>query len=514
MTSRYRFGFFVGTLALIGCDDARYAGPIPYRDHERMAKDLADKPKLQATIRKTLKDLYGEDLRHIKVPDDSGLRDGGIYLANSRRVGETLEPIVERDPVSGRSRPVEGGYGLYRKHCLHCHGVAGAGDGPTAAYLYPRPRDYRPGIFKFTSTNPVNAKPTRDDLRKILLYGLHGTSMPGFEAIMNPSQVEQVIDYITFLSIRGETERYLIDEATNASDSDAETALAPDLVQEVVSKVTSSWKEAESQVVNPSARRVASTRESIARGRDYFLGANTSGPKLECVGCHGASGKGDGGAFIEPEIFNDVVFRQQWPLDQAIDRFYRAERDKAEAAEHGHQRKAIKPDPEGVAKFLADNPAFVGHLRKKRGLMAELPEKDFAEKSKADAPALTAAARKLLPNLDDPEFRVFLLAKMDLWAKSLDFWEDPLRPANLIEGRYKGGRRPLDLYWRLAKGINGAKMPAHAGILSDDQIWDLVNFLLALPDEPELLPESSPKPARPTAMATSHGMTRPIRARD
>ena len=53
---------------------------------------------------------------------------------------------------------------------------------------------------------------------------------------------------------------------------------------------------------------------------------------------------------------------------------------------------------------------------------------------------------------------------MDLWTKSLDVWDNPLRPANLIEGTYKGGRRPLDLYWRIAKGINGAKMPAHAGI--------------------------------------------------
>ena len=33
-----------------------------------------------------------------------------------------------------------------------CHGSSGAGDGPTAAFLYPRPRDYRRGLFKFTST--------------------------------------------------------------------------------------------------------------------------------------------------------------------------------------------------------------------------------------------------------------------------------------------------------------------------------------------------------------------------
>ena len=50
------------------------------------------------------------------------------------------------------ARPQEGGYAIYRKNCLHCHGVSGAGDGPTAPFLYPLPRDYRKGIFKFTST--------------------------------------------------------------------------------------------------------------------------------------------------------------------------------------------------------------------------------------------------------------------------------------------------------------------------------------------------------------------------
>ena len=52
----------------------------------------------------------------------------------------------------GEAEPQAGGYAIYRKNCLHCHGVSGAGDGPTAPFLYPIPRDYRKGIFKFTST--------------------------------------------------------------------------------------------------------------------------------------------------------------------------------------------------------------------------------------------------------------------------------------------------------------------------------------------------------------------------
>jgi len=117
---------------------------------------------------------------------------------------------------------------------------------------------------------------------------------------------------------------------------------------------------------------------------------------------------------------------------------------------------------------------------------------------------VVAAARKALPDLDDPDFRAFLVAKYDLWTRgSLDEWGNPLRPANLLDGVYKGGRRPLDLYWRISKGINGAKMPAHSNLLTDDQIWDLVNFVLAVPDEPELLRASSPAPPRPAAVAAS-----------
>ena len=132
---------------------------------------------------------------------------GGIYLAN-RAVSRRARRDVPHDPStrgpSGRSSQ-EGGHGLYRRHCLHCHGVSGAGDGPTARSSIPRPRDYRKGLFKFTSTR-TGAKPTRDDLRKTIRNGLHGTSMPAFEALMSPAEIEQVIDYTIFLSMRGETE--------------------------------------------------------------------------------------------------------------------------------------------------------------------------------------------------------------------------------------------------------------------------------------------------------------------
>ena len=78
-----------------------------------------------------------------------------------------------------------------------------------------------------------------------------------------------------------------------------------------------------------------------------------------------------------------------------------------------------------------------------------------------------------------------------------DSWGTIVRGRNLYEGVYRGGRRPIDLYYRIHGGIEGAGMAAYKGIKGDlnpemlgltaaefeqlDPIWDIVNFLRALP---------------------------------
>ena len=52
---------------------------------------------------------------------------------------------------------------------------------------------------------------------------------------------------------------------------------------------------------------------------------------------------------------------------------------------------------------------------------------------------------------------------------------------NLTTGVFRGGRRPIDLYYRIHSGINGSNMTAFGKALKPDQIWDLVNFLEILP---------------------------------
>lgn len=62
-----------------------------------------------------------------------------------------------------------------------------------------------------------------------------------------------------------------------------------------------------------------------------------------------------------------------------------------------------------------------------------------------------------------------------------DAWATLVRPANLTTGVYRGGRRPIDIYYRIHSGINGSGMLMLGKNLEPDQIWDVVNFVRILP---------------------------------
>lgn len=62
-----------------------------------------------------------------------------------------------------------------------------------------------------------------------------------------------------------------------------------------------------------------------------------------------------------------------------------------------------------------------------------------------------------------------------------DEWGTIVRPLDLTVGTFRGGRRPVDLYWRIHSGINGAGMTAFGKTLKSEDIWDLVNFMQVLP---------------------------------
>ncbi len=63
-----------------------------------------------------------------------------------------------------------------------------------------------------------------------------------------------------------------------------------------------------------------------------------------------------------------------------------------------------------------------------------------------------------------------------------DIWGHQVKPRNLMQGVFRGGRRPIDLYYRLYGGITASKMPAF-NTAEPELLWDTVNYVLHIPYE-------------------------------
>ncbi len=190
--------------------------------------------------------------------------------------GTFEDPKLFTDP--GRaSSTLKVGQAVYQKRCVQCHGVSGDGNGPAARYLYPKPRDYRKGLFKFTSTES-GSRPLKEDLVHIVQRGIRGTSMPSFK-LLPENEISSVIDYVLVLSQRGELEEQIAFRAELEEEVNPE-AIKDDLVPLVISR----WKEAQQKRVTPLTPQPVFTSEHVAAGRDVFL-------KL-CSKCHGEDGRG------------------------------------------------------------------------------------------------------------------------------------------------------------------------------------------------------------------------------
>lgn len=195
---------------------------------------------------------------------------------------------------------------MYRQQCLHCHGNEGGGDGPTAAYLVPRPRDYRQGKFKRVTVDR-NGRPTRGDLFTILNEGIYGSAMPNFKRFSR-GELEGLVDYVRLLSMRGENELML---ALSTLDSDNGDVPLGD-VEETYSLIWSKWQAAEDKVIQLEGdvlRAENATPERIEHGRELFIGTVAN-----CATCHGEDARGEGEAVYEDiasvdEDGNDIVER-------------------------------------------------------------------------------------------------------------------------------------------------------------------------------------------------------------
>jgi mono/diheme cytochrome c family protein len=224
----------------------------------------------QQTIANVLVAMYGTPDEPFVLPD----------------TGLDLEKLkVAAGPVRSDQFGKEGG--LYRRHCAHCHGTTGDGMGPTAMILNPYPRDYRQGKFKFKATERA-AKPTDIDLERIVRHGITGTAMPAFGLLSDP-QIKALVEYVKYLSIRGQTEIALVNAIADLSEGDKLDTSRAMLVDEILQPIVDSWKAANESIVNPEPKPVVELAKSIAQGRELYYGA-----KANCVKCHGPGALGDG----------------------------------------------------------------------------------------------------------------------------------------------------------------------------------------------------------------------------
>jgi mono/diheme cytochrome c family protein len=270
--------------------------------------------------------------------------------------GTPAEPKLKTDE-DGLNPSILKGSRLYRVQCMYCHGFGGAGNGPSAASFNPRPRDYRRGAFKWKST-AQSQKPTRDDLFRVVHDGISGTSMPPFK-LLPDEEIRQLVEYVIYLSTRGEVEYRLLHQAMLAPDKESEMKEFLDdfngNMDAELNKASEGWRKAKALAVKGTRpdgdRDPAKFEASLQRGRELYLGA-----KAGCVKCHGVDGSGNRftagagqpadeirdvwGNIVQPRNFAEGVFRGgRTPVD-----IYRRIHQGIPASNMPGAEKTLKPE--------------------------------------------------------------------------------------------------------------------------------------------------------------------------
>lgn len=261
----------IAAVFILSCSCSR---PLAFRLNTEGRDPKGISPSQKEALTSTLEDFFG-------TPDQ---------VATPRGVALNLDALHRSAGPLGRNlQRVE--RGLYRKHCANCHGITGDGAGPFARFFNPYPRDFRKGVFKYTSTI-LGAKPTDEDLEKIIRQGMPGTGMPSYKQLPD-DEIKSLVEYVKYLSIRGETELYL---ARLVLDENELLPLSrQDVLEDAVLPVAESWDlprtEPDVWVIKPQRPNWDSQQLQAAIDRGKMIYRE---PRAQCVTCHGPEGRGDG----------------------------------------------------------------------------------------------------------------------------------------------------------------------------------------------------------------------------
>jgi DMSO reductase family type II enzyme heme b subunit len=166
----------------------------------------------------------------------------------------------------------------YDAWCTSCHGEKGDGKGPAADFVWPKPRDFTKGTYKFKSTSS-GEPPVDADISRTIRDGNPGTSMPAWPRFSD-AEVAALVDYLKKLS--------------------------PD---------TFSIKGTPMKINTPPGK----SDKLLALGKEMYTSA-------KCWECHGKAGKGDGEKGWQDK-FKDDWGNHIWPADQTSPWEYRAGAD-------------------------------------------------------------------------------------------------------------------------------------------------------------------------------------------
>jgi mono/diheme cytochrome c family protein len=221
----------------------------------------------RAAIDALLKEAFGAPAASkIALPDDPAVQH------RAEALGLTPDSLTQ-------------GGKLFRYHCLRCHNITGDGRGPAAHSMYPFPRDYRRGQFKFV-TSLQGGKPRRADLTRTLTEGVRGTAMPPFGLLPEPER-DLLARYVTYLSIRGQVE-FEAFAAVLAGETSDPLGFASGRVKAILAE----WEKAEAAPTVPAAPNdgvpgSATHQAAVKRGYDLFIRKTDN----SCITCHGEFGR-------------------------------------------------------------------------------------------------------------------------------------------------------------------------------------------------------------------------------
>src|SRR5438270_7111068 len=108
-------------------------------------------------------------------------------------------------PKDGFTAAEQRGHGLYLRYCFECHGVQGDGEGDTAPFIDPKPRNFTLGVFKCRST-PTGKLPLDKDLEDTVERGIVHSNMPSWRPLRQEDRAD-LVAYIKTFSPRFKTEK-------------------------------------------------------------------------------------------------------------------------------------------------------------------------------------------------------------------------------------------------------------------------------------------------------------------